>query len=159
LSLIFINTDLSKTAVRPIASLLIFGALSWVSSSSHAADLPPAYGAAYVTPAVQPGWQFRFTPYAWAPSVNGDVTVRGHTADIDFSFWDIFDSGSSGAELESLAALMGYLEARKGAWGIYGDVVWGKFDFSGSAVTQRNPIAQLNVSARANAGLDYGHHL
>lgn len=152
--MIFINTDLSKTAVRPIASLLIFGALSWVSSSSHAADLPPAYGAAYVTPAVQPGWQFRFTPYAWAPSVNGDVTVRGHTADIDFSFWDIFDSGS-GAELESLAALMGYLEARKGAWGIYGDVVWGKFDFSGSAVTQRNPIAQLNVSARANAGLDY----
>lgn len=153
--MIFINTDLSKTAVRPIASLLIFGALSWVSSSSHAADLPPAYGAAYVTPAVQPGWQFRFTPYAWAPSVNGDVTVRGHTADIDFSFWDIFDSGSSGAELESLAALMGYVEARNGAWGIYGDVVWGKFDFSGSAVTQRNPIGQLNVSARANAGLDY----
>jgi hypothetical protein len=33
--------------------------------------------------------------------------------------------------------------------------VWGKFDFSGSAVSQRNPIANLNVSARANAGLDY----
>jgi hypothetical protein len=33
--------------------------------------------------------------------------VRGYKADIDFSFWDIFDSGSSGAELESLAALMG----------------------------------------------------
>jgi hypothetical protein len=81
--------------------------------------------------------------------------VRGRTADIDFSFWDLFDSGSSGAELDSLAALMGYVEARKGPWGIYGDVVWGKFDFSGGAVTERNPIANLKLSASANAGLDY----
>ena len=77
------------------------------------------------------------------------------TADIDFSFWDLFDSGSSGAELDLLAALMGYVEARKGPWGIYGDVVWGKFDFSGGAVTERNPIANLKLSAGANAGLDY----
>jgi hypothetical protein len=81
--------------------------------------------------------------------------VRGQTADIDMSFWDLFDSGSSGAELESLAALMGYVEARNGRWGIYGDIVWGKFDFSGDAVRQRNPIANLNVSARAKTGLDY----
>ena len=46
------------------------------------------------------------------------AAVRGHTANIDFSFWDIFDSGSSGAELELLAALMGYMEARKGEWSI-----------------------------------------
>ena len=83
----------------------------------------------------------------------GDVTVRGQTADIDMSFWDLFDSGSSGAELDSLAALMGYVEAQNGRWGIYGDVVWGKFDFSDGVVTQRNPIANLKVSARANAGL------
>ena len=101
------------------------------------------------------GWEFRVTPYAWAPSVNGDVTVRGQTADIDMSFWDLFNSGSSGAQLDSLAALMGYVEARNGRWGISGDVVWGKFDFSGDAVKQRNPIANLNVSARAKAGLDY----
>ena len=50
---------------------------------------------------------------------------------------------------------MGYVEARNGRWGIYGDIVWGKFDFSGDTVRQRNPIANLNVSARANAGLDY----
>jgi len=103
----------------------------------------------------QSGWEFRVTPYAWAPSVNGDVTVRGQTADIDMSFWDLFDSGDSGAELDSLAALMGYVEARKGPWGIYGDAVWGKFDFSGSTVSQRNPIADLTISTRSNAGLDY----
>ena len=50
---------------------------------------------------------------------------------------------------------MGYVEAQNGRWGIYGDVVWGKFDFSDGVVTQRNPIANLKVSARANAGLGY----
>ena len=60
-----------------------------------------------------------------------------------------------GYQLDSLLALMGYVEVRKGPLGIYGDVVWGKFDFSGGAVTQRNPIADLNVSARARAGLGY----
>ncbi len=136
--------------------LLIVSMASWFAPSSHAADVVPTGGNEYASPAVLPsGWQFRVTPYAWAPSVNGDVTVRGQKADIDMSFWDLFDSGSSGAELDSLAALMGYVEARNGAWGIYGDIVWGKFDFSGDAVKQRNPIANLKASARANAGLDY----
>lgn len=136
--------------------LLIVLAVSWFAPNSHAADVVPIDGNPYASPAVPPsGWQFRVTPYAWAPSVNGDVTVRGQQADIDMSFWDLFDSGSSGAELDSLAALMGYVEARNGPWGIYGDIVWGKFDFSGDAVKQRNPIANLKASARANAGLDY----
>lgn len=147
--------NLTKRVVCFVASLCITGALIWSSTSSYAADLPSGDGYAFVAPAAQAGWEFRVTPYAWAPSVNGDVTVRGQTADIDMSFWDLFDSGSSGAQLDSLAALMGYVEARKGPWGIYGDVVWGKFDFSGDAVTQRNPIADLKVSARAKAGLDY----
>ena len=153
--MIFTIANLTKPAVRLVASLCITGALSWASTSSYAADLSSGDAYAFVAPATQTGWEFRVTPYAWAPSVNGDVTVRGQTADIDMSFWDLFDSGSSGAQLDSLAALMGYVEARKGPWGIYGDVVWGKFDFSGGAVTQRNPIADLKVSARAKAGLDY----
>jgi hypothetical protein len=154
--LIFIQADLAKPALYTVACFAIATALSCNSTYSQAANLP-SNDYAYVAPvAIAPsGWQFRVTPYAWAPSVNGDVTVRGQTADIDFSFWDLFDSGSSGAELESLAALMGYVEARKGAWGIYGDVVWGKFDFSGDAVTQRNPITKFKVKARADAGLDY----
>ena len=150
----FRSADLAKVTLHAAASLVIAGALNWISTS-HAADLPPGDGYAYVAPVAQTGWEFRVTPYAWAPSVNGDVTVRGQSADIDMSFWDLFDSGSSGAQLDSLAALMGYVEARNGRWGIYGDVVWGKFDFSGDAVKQRNPIANLNVSARAKAGLGY----
>jgi hypothetical protein len=142
----------SKNTRRAVA-LLVALALSCLSLESRAASLSSSDSYAIsVPPSV---WEFRVTPYAWAPSVNGDVTARGQTADIDMSFWDLFDSGSSGAELDSLAALMGYVEARKGPWGIYGDVVWGKFDFSGDTVTQRNPIANLTVSARANAGLGY----
>ena len=68
------------------ASLAIAGALNWISTS-RAADLPPGDDYAYVAPVAQTGWEFRVTPYAWAPSVNGDVTVRGQTADIDMSFW------------------------------------------------------------------------
>ncbi|MGH8612882.1 MAG: hypothetical protein ACREYF_12895 [Gammaproteobacteria bacterium] len=116
---------------------------------------PWSYAAAQDALAPASGWQFRVTPYVWLPGVSGDATVRGHTVDIDVSFWDFLDSGSSGAELDSLAALMGYVEARKGPWGIYGDVVWGKFDFSGEAVKQRNPIADLTLKAGAKAGLGY----
>ena len=150
----FRRADWVKVALHAVASLVIAAPLNWISTA-RATDLPAGDGYAYVAPVAQTGWEFRVTPYAWAPSVNGDVTVRGQTADIDMSFWDLFDSGNSGAELDSLAALMGYLEARNGRWGIYGDIVWGKFDFSGDTVRQRNPIANLNVSARANAGLDY----
>jgi hypothetical protein len=146
-----------KPQIKNYATMaIILLAAAWDIPDSHAENLDAMEGTAYATPAAaSSGWQFRVTPYAWAPSVNGDITVRGQTADIDMSFWDLFDSGDSRAKLDSLAALMGYVEARKGAWGIYGDAVWGKFDFSGSAVSQRNPIANLNVSARANAGLDY----
>jgi hypothetical protein len=146
-----------KPQIKNYATMaIILLAAGWDIPDSHAENLDAMEGTAYATPAAaSSGWQFRVTPYAWAPSVNGDITVRGQTADIDMSFWDLFDSGDSRAKLDSLAALMGYVEARKGAWGIYGDAVWGKFDFSGSAVSQRNPIANLNVSARANAGLDY----
>src|SRR6185312_4633846 len=146
-----------KAALRAaIASAALVLSACLLNLSARAADVAILPDDVYAVPATAPsGWQFRVTPYAWLPSVNGDVTVRGQTADVDFSFWDIFDSGSSGAELDSLAALMGYVEARKGPWGIYGDVVWGKFDCSGGAVTEHNPIASLKLSASANAGLDY----
>ena len=148
----FRSADVTKLALRSLAVLLVFGAMN--SGPTRAADLLNS-GAYQQAAPVSSGWEFRVTPYAWAPSVNGDVTVRGQMVDIDMSFWDLFDSGDSKAELDSLLALMGYVEVRKGPLGIYGDVVWGNFDFSGGAVSQRNPIADLNVSARARADLGY----
>ena len=82
----FRNADLTKIALRALISLALAGALN-APLESWAGDLPGGVG--YVAPSS--GWQFRVTPYAWAPSVNGDVTVRGRTADIDMSFWDLFE--------------------------------------------------------------------
>ena len=77
-TLTFIKTDTAKPAPRAVTFLFLFAALSFFYTTSHSADLPSSDGYAFVTPvAVEPsGWRFRFTPYAWAPSVNGDVTVR-----------------------------------------------------------------------------------
>jgi hypothetical protein len=157
MSLIYITSRMTSLAYRAITVILAIGAAFSSSTASYAADLPlgVSYAHAAASPPPSPAWQFRFTPYAWAPSVNGEVAVRGQTADIDMSFWDLFQPGNSKVGLDSLAALMGYAEARKGPWGIYGNVVWGKFDFSGDAVRQRNPIANLSLSASAKAGLGY----
>lgn len=148
---------LAKSAVRAIASLAILGMLIGNAASSQAAGLYDGDGDMLMAPmaAAPSEWQFRVTPYVWIPGVTGDVTVRGNPVDIDVNVFDLFDSGSSGVDLDSLAALMGYLEASKGRWSIYGDVVWGKFGLSGDAVAQRNPTANLSLSAGANAGLDY----
>ena len=152
----FIAGDLAM----PMACALGFLLAATISASptnSLAADLPIADGEVFVAPivAATSDWQFRVTPYVWIPGVSGDVTVRGNPVDIDVNVFDLFDSGNSGVDLDSLAALMGYLEASKGRWSIYGDVVWGKFGLSGDAVAQRNPTANLSLSAEANAGLDY----
>jgi hypothetical protein len=151
-----VSTASDSARQTPCGAGVLFGVALLIAlpTQTYAGDLPLGAGYAYPT-ATPSGWQFRLTPYAWAPSVNGDVTVRGQTVDIDMSFWDLFDSGKSKVELDSLAALMGYMEARKGPWGVYGDVVWGKFDFSSGAVKQRNPIANLTLSASAKAGLNY----
>ena len=94
-------------------------------------------------------WQFNFTPYGWLTSVNGDVTVRGRTLDVDASFIDIVQ------ESDSLAALMGHFEARKGRLSLYGDFVWDKLTFSADTLTLRNPIANLSLTTSASAGVDY----
>jgi hypothetical protein len=72
-------------------------------------------------------WEFSFTPYGWMTNVNGDVTARGHTVDVDADFFDIVDQS------DSLMAIMGYFEAKKGKFGIFTDVVWEDLGFPGSA--------------------------
>jgi hypothetical protein len=80
--LITIHANLAKPLWRVVVLTSIFSALSWVSTPSYAADPPSDSGYAFIAPVASSGWQIRFTPYAWAPSVDGDVTVRGHKADI-----------------------------------------------------------------------------
>jgi hypothetical protein len=110
------------------------------------------------------GWQFSFTPYGWMTNVNGNVTARGHTVDINDSFFQIVEKSNS------LMALMGYFEARKGPFSLFTDVVWEDLGFPGHAKDDFNRQASghpfdrfpgVDVSVDANlhikghAQLDY----
>jgi len=140
---------------------------SWTAVAFAFATMLAAPGAALAeesqtaTPAN--GWQFSFTPYAWATSVNGSATVRGHKVDINESFIDILEKS------DSLLAWMSYFEARKGPFALFTDVVWedlgfpghahDDFDRSGSFRPAKLPnvvvSADANLSLKANAQADY----
>ena len=53
-------------------------------------------------------WKFSFTPYGWLTGINGNVTARGHTVDVDESFIEIAEKS------DLFAALMGYFEGAQG---------------------------------------------
>ena len=36
-------------------------------------------------------WRFLIAPYLWIPAMNGNVTVRGNSAEVDIDMWDTFD--------------------------------------------------------------------
>jgi hypothetical protein len=92
-------------------------------------------------------WRLAFTVYGWATNLSGSATVRGNTADIHASVIDLIQKS------DSLAAFDGYVEANKGRFGLYGDVVWAKLGIPTSAATYRNPIAGLQLSVAANAAI------
>jgi hypothetical protein len=96
--------------------------------------------------------------------INGNVTARGHTVDVDESFIEIAEKSNS------FAALMGYFEARKGRFGFFTDAVWADLGFPGhvsydiNRSVSGNPFARLpdfkatikgNLNINARAQVDY----
>ncbi len=77
-------------------------------------------------------WKIRLTPYGWMTSLKGDQSIRGRNSHIDASFIDIV-KGS-----DTLLALMGGVEARKGPWSIYSDLVWTRIGVGDEAVRVRS---------------------
>ena len=65
-------------------------------------------------------WEFTFAPYLLAPSMEGDVEVRGRPAEADISAGDIFSNLNFG--------FMGYLEANNGIWGAGADIIYSNLD-------------------------------
>ena len=130
----------------------VLAGLLAVADPAASADLGPGV-AQVVKPVPQPSqWQFSFTPYGWMTSVNGNTTAAGHTVDIDASFFDIVEKS------DSIMALMGYFEARKGRFGFFTDVVWEDLSFDVHRDVSRNPFARfpnVNVAIEGNAQLDY----
>ena len=109
----------------PLATVAL---CAWLGATGLAtsADLGAGPQTQLVEPVAPPNqWQFSFTPYGWMTSVNGNATARGHTVDIDANFFDIVEKS------DSLMALMGYFEARKGPFALFTDVVWEDLTFDG----------------------------
>ena len=87
-------------------------------------------------------WQFSFTPYGWMLNVNGNVTARGHTVDVNDSFFQIVEKS------DSLLAWMSYFEARKGPFSLFTDVVWADLGFPGHAQDDFNRQASKHPFER-----------
>ena len=103
-------------------------------------------------------WQVTLSPYLMGASMGGTTTLRGHEMVTDLSASDIFSNLQFGA--------MGYVVARKGAWGVGGDAIWmslgattnrpsgaldmnqGAFAFYG--LRRLSPAADLTFGARIN---------
>src|SRR5215472_8264586 len=62
-------------------------------------------------------WTVTFTPYAWAPFIQGDATVRERTANIYVNPVELID------HLERMP-WMSYIEARRGPLAFYNDIVY-----------------------------------
>ncbi len=92
-------------------------------------------------------WRFAVAIYGWATNLSGSATARGNTVDINASVIDLIQKS------DSLAAFDGYVEANKGRFGLYGDLVWAKLGIPASAAVYRNPIAGVKLSLQANAAV------
>lgn len=88
---------------------------------------PPLAAAADQEPAVAPNspeWEFAIAPYIWFISLEGDMTLRGTTANVDASFSDIFDNLNFGAFLLA--------EAKRGPVSIFTDTIYADLEADNS---------------------------
>lgn len=116
---------------------------------AEAADLPPPIAPA--RPVMSSVWTFRFTPYGWLTSLNGNQTVKGRTVKVDASFIDVVDAtlGKGG----TLIGLMGDLEARSGPFSVYGNFVWSRLGLERSVVRVRSASPDIAGSVGAATGV------
>jgi hypothetical protein len=106
-----------------IPGAVFFAAFTFTAMSLgalHAADMPVKAPPPPPTPAYNP-WRFDLTPYAWLPSLNGSSTIKGHTADIDASFFGDLIHRKIPKEL---FGLMTAFEARNDRFAILGDFTY-----------------------------------
>ena len=124
------------------------------AGGAGAADLPikPAPMALPPQPPVE-AWQFTVMPYFWAPSLNGTSTIRGRTADVDVTFLDMVEHSQIPKDL---FGVMTYLEARKGQWSFFSDLVYMRLAASRSGVRERSlaPGVSGEIAASAEASVE-----
>lgn len=134
-----------------VSRYLLIGlcAFAGMGRTAQAADLAPAPQAPADAPApANSGWTFRFVPYGWLTAMKGTQTIRGRTVKVDASFIDIVEKS------DSLVALMGDFEARKGPFAFYGDVVWSKVGVEGGNIRNRTLASGAAITLDSSLSLD-----
>jgi hypothetical protein len=135
-----------STAVR-VSAVSFVSAVAWCAGgTAFAADLGPPPAA---VPAAPPSaWSFRFVPYGWLTSLDGTQTVRGRSVEIDASFTDVVEQS------DSLLALMGTVEARRGPLAFYADTVWTSIGFERENIKTRDVAPGVTARVGRALGLD-----
>jgi hypothetical protein len=123
-----------------------------VTSGAIAADLAPMPTKAIIapTPVLNP-WTYSATAYGWVPLMNGSVTVKGRTADVDVDYSDIWKIVKESEIPKDLAAFMGSFEARNDRFSVFADIVYLKIALDAN-MTRTRSVDDLNLAVSASAG-------
>lgn len=89
-----------------------------------------------------PRWTVTFTPYGWLAGLNGDVTVKGRTTDVDVGPFELLD------HLDGVP-WMSYAEARNGRFSLYNDIFYAPLGVDAGAARSFD-----RVSVDATLGVD-----
>lgn len=84
-------------------------------------------------------WHFIVAPYLLAPSLTGDITVRGREAEADIGPGDVFSNLNLG--------FMGYMEANNGRWGVGTDIIYSDVDVTDDARIAEVDSTQAVITA------------
>jgi len=123
---------------------MIAGRHGWLATVVVAGLLFSLAARSYSQPAPhdeddEDGWHFGTMPMFWAAGLDGDVSIKGNTANVDASFSDILEHTE-----QSFAT---YLELRKGKFGVFASPLYLKLtgDQNGS-VTEAEITSQLWIA-------------
>ena len=144
------TSECCGSLLRFIAGLALGTCLS---GTAMAADMAPMPTKAIVPPPVVISpWTYTATPYGWLIGLNGPMTVKGRTTDVDVSFSDIWNLALHSEIPEDLLELAGYFEARNGRLSIFADIVYLKVAL-GANLTRTRGVDDLNAAVGLSAGL------
>ena len=135
-----------RVRLRAAIGASLLGCVVGYAGALHAADMPVKAPQAAPVPAYNP-WRFDLTPYAWMPSLNGSSTIKGHTTDIDATFFgDLIHRKIP----KQLFGLMTAFEARNDRFAIIGDFTYLLLGASKSGSRSASVDPRLTLAASAN---------
>jgi hypothetical protein len=127
---------------RPTVAVLTAAVSLLAAETSFAADLGSGPALPPIGAPPSP-WTLNVTPYGWLPFLQGDVTVKGRTVDVDVNPFQLLD------HLDAVP-WMSYIEARRGPLALYNDIFFAKVGVDASV---SRSVRGLTVGADADLDL------